>query len=80
MLKNPTLRNAQGMLGNIYNNPRVPESHQNCERLRPGGLSPEIKVSTLCHLATSKAVVFRSKIKVMFDLPNFSFASSPSHI
>jgi hypothetical protein len=64
MPKNPTLRNAysmQCMLGNRYSNPRVPESppelHQNCERLRPGGLSPEIKVSTLCHLATSQVVV-----------------------
>jgi len=49
-------------------------------RLRPGGLSSEIKVSTLCHLATSQAVVSRSEIKVTFDLQNFSFASSPSHI
>jgi hypothetical protein len=33
------------------------------------------------HLATSEAVVLRSEIKVTsFDLQNFSFASSPSHI
>jgi hypothetical protein len=72
------------MLGKLYNNPRVPEStpesHQNCERLRPGGLSPEIKVSTLHHLATWQAVVLRSEIKVMFDLHNFSFALSLSHV
>jgi hypothetical protein len=84
MSKKPTLRNAHSTLGNIYNNPRVPESppesHQNCERLQPGGLSPEIKVSTLCHLATSQAVVLQSEIKVTFDLPNFLFALSPSHI
>jgi hypothetical protein len=58
----------------------VPESHQNCERLQPGGLSPEIKVSTPHHLATCQAVVLRSEIKVTFDLHNFSFASSLSHV
>jgi hypothetical protein len=67
-----------------YNNPRVPESrpesHQNCERLRPGGLSPEIKVSTLRHLITCQAVVLHSEIKVTFDLHNFSFASPLSHV
>jgi hypothetical protein len=72
------------MLGKLYNNPRVPEkppeSHQNCERLRPGGLSPEIKVSNLRHLATCQAVVLRSEIKVTFDLHNFSFVSSLSHV
>jgi hypothetical protein len=72
------------MLGMLYNNSRVPEeppeSHQNCERLRPGGLSPEIKVSTLCHLATCQTVVLCSEIKVAFDLHNFSFASSLSHV
>jgi hypothetical protein len=82
--KTPAIRNAHGTLGKLYNNPRVPESpresHQNCERLQPGGLSPEIKVSTLCHLATCQAVVLRSEIKVTFDLHNFSFASSLSHI
>jgi hypothetical protein len=77
----------QGRRGKLYNNPRVPqkrpESHQNCERLQPGGLSPEIKVSTLCHLATCQAVELHSAIKaikVMFDLHIFSFASSLSHI
>jgi hypothetical protein len=72
------------MLGKLYNNPRVPESppesHQNCDRLQPGGLSPEIKVSTLHHLATCQAVVLRSEIKVAFDLHNFSFALSLSHV
>jgi hypothetical protein len=58
----------------------APESRQNCERLRPGGLSPEIKVSTLRHLATCQAVVLRSEIKVTFELHNFSFASSFSHV
>jgi hypothetical protein len=84
MSKKPALRNAHGMLGNICNNPRVPESppelHQNCERLQPGGLRPENKVSTLCHLATSQAVVLQSEIKVMFDLHNFLLALSPSHV
>jgi hypothetical protein len=46
----------------------------------PGGLSPEIKVSTLRHLATCQAVVLRSEIKVTFDVHNFSFASSLSHV
>jgi hypothetical protein len=78
--KTPALRNAHGTLGKLYNNPRVPETHQNCEGLRPGGLSPEIKVSTLCHLATCQAVVLRSEIKVTFELHNFSFASSLSHV
>jgi hypothetical protein len=76
----PALRNAHGMIGKLYNDPRVPESHHNCERLRPGWLSPEIKVSTLRHLATCQAVVLRSEIKVTFNLHNFSFASSLSHI
>jgi hypothetical protein len=62
MSKKPALRDAHGTLGNIYNNPRVPELRQNCERLRPGGLSPEIKVSTLCHLASSQAVVLQSVV------------------
>jgi hypothetical protein len=82
MPKNPNLRNAHGILENIYNNPRVPEeaeSHENCERPRPGGLSPEIKVSTLCPLATTQ-VVLRSEMKVTFDIQNFSYPSSHSHI
>jgi hypothetical protein len=74
--KTTALRNAHGTLGKLYNNPRVPEkqpdSHQNCEKLRPGGLIPEIKVSILSHLATYQAVVLRSEIKVTFDLHNFS--------
>jgi hypothetical protein len=82
--KIPALRNAHSMLGKLYNNPRVlespPESHQNCERLRPGGLSPEIKFFTLSHLATCQAVVLHSKIKVTFDLHNFSFVLSLSHV
>jgi hypothetical protein len=78
--KTPALRNAHGTLGKLYNNRRVPQSHQNCERLRPGGLSPEIKVSTLRHLATCQTVVLRSEIKVTFDLHSFSFASSLSHV
>jgi hypothetical protein len=45
-----------------------------------GGLSPEIKVSTVRHLTTCQAVVLHSEIKVMFDLHNFSFASSLSHV
>jgi hypothetical protein len=58
---------------------RNDQSHQNCDRLRPGGLSPEIKVSTLRHLATCQAVVLRSETKVTFDL-HISFASSLSHV
>jgi hypothetical protein len=48
--------------------------------LRPGGLSPEIKLSTLRHLATCQSVVIRSEIKVTFYLHIFSFASSLSHV
>jgi hypothetical protein len=86
--KTPALRNAQrsanGTLVKLHNNPSVPEkprqSHQNCERLRPGGLSPEIKASTLCHLATYQAVVLGSEINVTFDLHKFSFTLSLSNI
>jgi hypothetical protein len=68
--KTPALRNAHSMLGSYITSKgarvRKGESHQNCERLR--------------HLTTCQAVVLRSEIKVMFDLHNFSFASSLSHI
>jgi hypothetical protein len=71
-------RNAHGTFGKLYNIQGChshEESHQKCERLRPGGLIPEIKISTVLHLATFQAVVLRSEIKVTFDLHKFSFAS-----
>jgi hypothetical protein len=76
--KTPALRNVHSMLGKLYNNPRVPEkppeSHQNCERLQPGGLSPEIKVSTLRHLTTCQAVVLRSEKRL-----RMIYTTSPLH-
>jgi hypothetical protein len=59
---------------------RYHQSHQKCDWLRLGGLSPKIIVSTMCHLATCQAAVRRSEIKVTFDLHNFFFQSSISHI